>query len=64
VEEIVPLFTHVLLLSGGSTLASGPKASTLTSRYLSTAFNAPMTLRRHAGRYQLAIGRKRGSFAV
>jgi iron complex transport system ATP-binding protein len=64
VEEIVPLFTHVLLLSGGATLASGPKAATLTSRNLSTAFNAPMTLRTRAGRYQLAIGRQRGSFAV
>jgi iron complex transport system ATP-binding protein len=64
VEEIVPLFTHVLLLSGGTTLASGTKAATLTSRNLSTAFNAPMTLRAHRGRYQLAIGRKRGSFAT
>jgi iron complex transport system ATP-binding protein len=64
VEEIVPLFTHVLLLSGGTTLASGPKFATLTSRHLSTAFNAPMTLRRRAGRYQLAIGRKRGSFTA
>jgi iron complex transport system ATP-binding protein len=64
VEEIVPLFTHVLLLSGGATLAAGPRAATLTSRLLSTAFDAPMTLRRRAGRYQLAIGRKRGSFAA
>jgi len=64
VEEIVPLFTHVLLLSGGATLASGTKAATLNSQNLSTAFNAPMTLRRRAGRYQLAIGRKRTSFTA
>jgi iron complex transport system ATP-binding protein len=63
VEEIVPLFTHVLLLSAGTVLASGPKAATLTSKNLSAAFQAPITLRRHAGRYELRIGRKRNSFA-
>jgi iron complex transport system ATP-binding protein len=64
VEEIAPLFTHVLLLSGGTTLAAGPKAETLTSRNLSTAFGAPITLQRHAGRYRLKIGHGRGSFAA
>ena len=64
VEEIAPLFTHVLLLSGGTTLAAGPKAETLTSRNLSTVFGAPITLQRHAGRYRLKIGHGRGSFAA
>jgi iron complex transport system ATP-binding protein len=62
VEEIVPLFTHVLMLNGGATLASGLKARTLTSRNLSTAFQAPLTLRRHAGRYQLKVGGHGASF--
>ncbi len=62
VEEIVPLFTHVLLLSGGAALAAGPKAATLTSRHLSAAFQAPLTLRRHNGRYQLKVGRNGTSF--
>ena len=64
VEEIVPLFTHALLLGGGTTLAAGPKAATLTSRNLSTAFNASITLRRMAGRYRLGIGGGRNSFAA
>jgi iron complex transport system ATP-binding protein len=63
VEEIVPLFTHVLLLSRGAVLASGPKAKTLDSRHLSTAFNAPMKLQCQGGRYRLAVGPRRGSFA-
>ena len=62
VEEIVPLFTHVLLLSKGAVLASGPKATTLNSRHLSEAFNAPIALRRQSGRYRLAIRPGRGSF--
>lgn len=64
VEEIAPLFTHVLLLGNGATLTSGPKVATLTSRNLSTAFNAPITLKRQAGRYRLEIGRGRNSFAA
>jgi iron complex transport system ATP-binding protein len=63
VEEIAPLFTHILLLSHGTALASGPRAATLTSRNLSAAFAAPLTLRRRAGRYELRVGRKRGSFS-
>jgi iron complex transport system ATP-binding protein len=64
VEEIVPLFTHVLLLSAGTTLAAGPKEKTLTSHHLSTAFNAPITLQRPAGRYRLKVGQGRSSFAT
>jgi iron complex transport system ATP-binding protein len=64
VEEIVPLFTHVLLLSGGTTLASGPKATTLTSRQLSAAFRAPLQLTQRTGRYRLRIARGRHSFSA
>jgi iron complex transport system ATP-binding protein len=63
VEEIVPLFTHVLLLSGGRALASGPKHQALTSPNLSAAFGVPLTLRRSGSRYRLDIGRHDGSFA-
>jgi iron complex transport system ATP-binding protein len=62
VEEIAPLFTHVLLLSEGAPLAAGPKAATLTSRHLSDAFRAPLRLSRRDGRYQLRIGRRGTSF--
>ena len=63
VEEIIPLFTHVLLLSQGRTLASGPKAEVLTTPNLTKTFGAPVTIRRTAERYRLHIGHHRGSFA-
>jgi len=62
VEEIVPLFTHVLLLSRGRTLAAGPKANVLVSARLSATFGAPVTLRRSGARYRLEVGRHVGSF--
>ena len=63
VEEIAPLFTHVLLLGGGTTLAAGPKAATLTSRHLSAAFRVPMKLTRRAGHYRLEVSGRSSSFA-
>jgi iron complex transport system ATP-binding protein len=63
VEEIVPLFSQVLLLRGGRTLASGPKEKVLTSKNLSATFGAPTTVRRTGSRYGLDIGRHVGSFA-
>jgi iron complex transport system ATP-binding protein len=58
VEEIMPLFTHVLLLNRGTVLAAGHKAEALNSKNLSAAFGAPMTLRKESGRYRLSIGRR------
>ncbi len=55
VEEIVPAFTHVLVLKGGRAVARGPIGITLDSRTLSTAFGAPLRLRRREGRYELAL---------
>ena len=63
IEEIVPLFTHVLLLRGGKTLAAGPTAQVLTSAHLSGTFGAPVAVRRTATRYRLEVGRHTGSFA-
>jgi iron complex transport system ATP-binding protein len=63
VEEIVPLFTHVLLLRRGRTLAAGAKDNVLTSARLSATFGAPVALRRNGGRYRLEVGRHAGSFA-
>ena len=51
VEEIPRGFTHVLLLGGGSIVASGPIASTLTSETLSRAFDLPIELTETDGRY-------------
>ena len=63
VEEIVPLFSHVLLLRDGKTFASGAREKVLTSARLSATFGAPVVLRRSGARYRLDIGRHAGSFA-
>jgi iron complex transport system ATP-binding protein len=53
VEEIVPVFTHVLLLKDGCVLAAGDKAETLNSKNLTLAFNAPMKLQMSGNRFGL-----------
>lgn len=63
VEEIVPLFTHVLLLRNGRTLAAGSKARVLTSANLTATFHAPVAVKQTRGRYRLDVGRHAGSFA-
>ena len=64
IEEIVPLFTHVLLLRTGKTLAAGTKDSVVTSAKLTATFGAPVSVRRTASRYRLEVGRHAGSFAT
>jgi len=56
VEEIMPSFSHVLILKDGRVLASGTKTSILTSATLSRAFHASVRLRRNRGRYALTVG--------
>ena len=55
IEEILPLFTHALLLRGGETVASGLSGEVLTSELLSEAFGAPLELIRRNGRYALSV---------
>jgi iron complex transport system ATP-binding protein len=55
VEEIMPVFTHVLLLKQGSVLAAGKKKSTLSAAALSAAFDAPIRLQKKSGRYTLTV---------
>jgi iron complex transport system ATP-binding protein len=62
VEEIVPVFTHVLLLRDGKTLAAGGKDDVLTSARLSATFGAPVAVRRSNSRYRLEVGRHPASF--
>ncbi len=64
VEEIVPLFTHVLLLRGGRTLAAGRRDEVLTTANLSATFGAPVAVRRTGLRYRLEVGRHARSFAA
>ena len=62
IEEIVPLFTHVLLLRDGKTLAAGAKEDILTTANLTATFKAPVAVRRTGPRYRLDVGRHARSF--
>jgi iron complex transport system ATP-binding protein len=55
VEEIMPAFSHVLILKAGQVLAAGEKASLLRSSVLSRAFNSPVRLRKIGNRYTLSV---------
>jgi iron complex transport system ATP-binding protein len=55
VEEIMPVFSHVLILKGGRVVAAGPKKISLNKRILSDAFDCRLRLSRTGGRYLLEI---------
>jgi len=55
VEEIMPVFSHVLLLKKGRVLAAGEKAGVLTSKNLSRTFAARMRLVPAGRRYGLQV---------
>lgn len=55
VEEIVPGFSHALLLRGGREVAAGPLPTTLTAAHLTETFAAPIRLARRQGRYALSV---------
>jgi iron complex transport system ATP-binding protein len=59
VEEIVPVFSHVLILRKGKILAAGKKSATLTAKNLSRAFVAKLKLRFKSGRYAMEVASKR-----
>jgi len=60
VEEIMPVFTHVLCLRAGRVLGSGPKREVLDAGLLSRTFRASIRLLRRGERYQLGIAPRRG----
>ncbi len=55
VEEIMPVFTHALLLKAGKTLAAGAKMEVLSSRHLSNALGSSVHLKVTRGRCSLAV---------
>jgi iron complex transport system ATP-binding protein len=59
VEEIMPVFSHVLVLRAGRVLARGPRKTTLKSAILTAAFRAPIRLQRHHDRYTLKLTQTR-----
>jgi iron complex transport system ATP-binding protein len=58
VEEIMPVFSRVLVLKGGRVLAAGKKPDVLNSKNLSTSFGSPMRLRQTGNRYALDVTAK------
>ncbi|WP_309396325.1 ABC transporter ATP-binding protein [Cerasicoccus maritimus] len=55
VEEIIPGFSHTLVIKAGEALAQGPTENVLSSEILSDAFGAAITLSRPDNRWQLKI---------
>ena len=55
VEEIMPVFSHALLLKAGAVLANGRKQTVLRSRLLTDAFESSVNLRATNGRYSLTV---------
>lgn len=50
IEEIVPLFSHVLLIDDGKVLAAGEKKQVLTAETIEKAYQIPVTLDWHRDR--------------
>jgi iron complex transport system ATP-binding protein len=55
VEEIVPVFSHALILKAGSVQVAGRKQNVLRSGLLTEAFEAAVHLRATNGRYSLTV---------
>jgi iron complex transport system ATP-binding protein len=60
VEEIMPVFSHVLVLKQGAVLAAGKKRTVLTAKILSPAFDAKLKLQSRTGRYAMSVLPKHG----
>jgi len=60
VEEIMPVFSHVLVLKAGGVLAASKKSDALTAGLLSQAFDSRVRLERADGRYTLHVAARRG----
>jgi iron complex transport system ATP-binding protein len=58
VEEIMPVFSRVLILINGRVLASGKRAEVLNSKNLSVAFGTRTRLRQRKNRFALTVTTK------
>jgi len=56
VEEILPVFTHVLVLRKGRVFASGRREEIMRQEVLNAAFGTRFRLSKKAGRYNLELG--------
>ncbi len=55
VEEIMPIFSHALILKDGGVSAAGTKKEVLNSKVLSDAFASPVKLKRTGERYSVTV---------
>ncbi len=60
VEEIVPVFSRVLLLKAGTALAAGTKSRVLTPALLSVAFGACVRVKTVRGRFAVTVAPRSG----
>jgi iron complex transport system ATP-binding protein len=58
VEEIMPVFSRMLILKNGRVLAAGKKPDVLNAKNLSRAFGARMRLQQTGNRYALTVTAK------
>jgi len=58
VDEIMPVFSHVLLLKQGRVLAAGTKSKALNAAVLSDAFATRVRLSKSRGRYAMSVSPK------
>jgi len=57
VEEIMPAFSHVVVLKQGRVIAAGARQTVMKSKTLSAAFGARLRLSYRTGRYCLSVAR-------
>ena len=62
VEEILPAFTHAMVLAGGRMIEAGAVRAVLKPGVLSQAFGARIAVSRRAGRYALKVAGAKGVF--
>jgi iron complex transport system ATP-binding protein len=55
VDEIMPVFSHVMLMKAGGKLRAGALGQTLTSEALTETFGAPARLSKSRGRYAMRL---------
>jgi iron complex transport system ATP-binding protein len=55
IEEIMPVFSHALILKTGRIIRSGEKSAMITSALLSRAFDAKIKVKRRQNRFTAKI---------
>jgi iron complex transport system ATP-binding protein len=61
IEEIMPIFSHALVLKSGNAIARGEKNSVVTSSILSRAFDAKVKVERKRNRFHAVVRLKKSS---